>query len=146
MSTLTAVLTLISIKPKLDLTPVEFLSEQATKLYSNIRGKMEKWSSLVSKEKDAIVVKEIDAVFNLLSNFGNIRFFINITIIAFNMVSLGVDVETIRRFMMKMCNVTGLDEERSKTLMQLVSNMTRASELLDESIVSYVLVPFITLQ
>ena len=47
------------------------------------------------------------------------------------MVNLS-EVELIRRFMVKMCTVTALDEERSKILMQLVSNMTRASELIDE--------------
>jgi hypothetical protein len=52
------------------------------------------------------------------------------------MVNLS-EVELIRRFMVKMCTVTALDEERSKILMQLVSNMTRASELIDEMTVKY---------
>lgn len=47
------------------------------------------------------------------------------------MVNLGVEGESIRRCIFRMCSLCALEEEPTKTVMQLVSNMTRANEMLD---------------
>lgn len=56
-------------------------------------------------------------------------------IVAYHMVNIGVEVDTIRRFMLKICDFATIEDEQSKTLMQLLSNMTRANEqmIIDEN-------------
>lgn len=92
-------------------------------MYSgNIRGKLESWinSKFSQKEKDEFVQKEHDILFDTFSSF------------CYNMVNLGVDHDLIRRFMLKMSQVTNMDDKNTKIIMTLLSNMTRASELEDK--------------
>ncbi len=46
------------------------------------------------------------------------------------MVNLGVSSDSLRRFMLKMMGICNIPEEEGKTLMGLVSNLTRANDLL----------------
>ncbi len=48
------------------------------------------------------------------------------------MLTLGVSVELVRRFVSKMSVQALLSEERTTTIEQLLSNMTRATELTAE--------------
>lgn len=99
---------------------LETLSEKIKTLYNgNIRGKLEQWSNskFSQKEKDDLVQKEMDTLFEVFSNF------------CFITVNLGVDHDLIRRFMIKMCQMTNVDEKNTKIIMTLVSNMTRANDL-----------------
>lgn len=48
------------------------------------------------------------------------------------MLTLGTNVELVRRFVGKMSTASQLCEEKTVTIEQLLSNMTRASELTAE--------------
>jgi hypothetical protein len=48
------------------------------------------------------------------------------------MLTLGAPVELIRRFIGKMSAITSLSDEKTTTVEQLFSNMTRASEMTAE--------------
>jgi hypothetical protein len=53
-------------------------------------------------------------------------------IAAYKMLTLGTSVELVRRFVGKMSTAAQLSEERTTIIEQLLSNMTRATELTAE--------------
>jgi hypothetical protein len=58
----------------------------------------------------------------------------NDILLAYHMIHVGVDAETIRRFIFDMSSVTSLPEDMTKQLVQLLSNMAKANELIDEDL------------
>jgi hypothetical protein len=41
---------------------------------NNIRSRMEKWQNISTKEKEATTSSELESIFTLLSNFGNVTY------------------------------------------------------------------------
>eukprot|EP01117_Protostelium_nocturnum_P016280 TRINITY_DN6406_c0_g3_i1.p1 TRINITY_DN6406_c0_g3~~TRINITY_DN6406_c0_g3_i1.p1 ORF type:complete len:1440 (-),score=440.43 TRINITY_DN6406_c0_g3_i1:48-4367(-) len=95
----------------------ETISEKWKGLYGDIRAKMTTFASLSQEEQDKIVKDEEDLVFRTLSEY------------CFNMINLGVDSDLTRRFLWKLCSISGLPDDQAKVLFQLQANMSRANDL-----------------
>lgn len=99
------------------------IEKECKKLYNNdIHGRMQGWEGMSSEEKDKISSTEENMVFNLVFSF------------AFNMVNLSLQVDTLRRFVTKMCLAACLNEEHTHIILQLVANMARGKEIEDEAL------------
>ncbi|KAL6052530.1 DENN (AEX3) domain containing protein, variant 2 [Balamuthia mandrillaris] len=83
----------------------------------NFRKHMLQWSFYTPEVRTDLICKEQSKIFDGLATF------------AYKMLSVGVSVEIIRRFVTKMSTISALNEEQSATIGQLVSNMTRAYEM-----------------
>ncbi|KYQ88881.1 WD40 repeat-containing protein [Tieghemostelium lacteum] len=85
----------------------------------NITKEMIRWQGYSGEKQDKILVEERDLCFSLLSN------------LVYNMINLGSQADLVRRFVNKMCSSINFDSERTDTMMQVVSNISRAREMID---------------
>ncbi|KAF2074373.1 hypothetical protein CYY_004307 [Polysphondylium violaceum] len=86
---------------------------------NNVVREMVKWGQYPSEKQEKMMVEERDMSFSLLSN------------LVFNMINLGSQTDLVRRFVNKMCTCINFDAERTDTMMQIVSNISRARDMVD---------------
>lgn len=97
------------------------VKEEFNKLYDgDCRSSMRQWDSLEQSKREELISKEENIIFDCLATF------------AYKMLTLGTSVELVRRFVGKMSTAAQLSEERTTIIEQLLSNMTRATELTAE--------------
>lgn len=97
------------------------VKEEFNKLYDgDCRSSMRQWDSLEQAKREELISKEENIIFDCLATF------------AYKMLTLGTSVELVRRFVGKMSTAAQLSEERTTIIEQLLSNMTRATELTAE--------------
>eukprot|EP01133_Synstelium_polycarpum_P013717 gene13717-16171_t len=86
---------------------------------NNVVRELIKWSSYTPEKQDRLKVEERDMEFSLLSKM------------VYYMINLGSQPDLVRRFVNKMCSGISFDSERTETMMQVVSNITRARDMYD---------------
>jgi len=86
---------------------------------NNVVREMVKWSQYPTEKQEKMMVEERDMSFSLLSN------------LVFNMINLGSQSDLVRRFVNKMCTCINFDADRTDTMMQIVSNISRARDMVD---------------
>ncbi|EGG13647.1 WD40 repeat-containing protein [Cavenderia fasciculata] len=89
-------------------------------LYGNVVREMIKWDSYMPDKQERLKAEERDMEFSLLSKM------------VYYMINLGSRPDLVRRFVNKMCSGINFDHERTETMMQVVSNITRARDMYDQ--------------
>ncbi|GAM18632.1 hypothetical protein SAMD00019534_018070 [Acytostelium subglobosum LB1] len=95
------------------------LEHRCRMLYGNIIREMIKWGSYTTDKQDKLKQEEKDMEFSLLSKM------------VYYMINLGSQPDLVRRFVNKMCSRVSFDADRTDTMMQVVSNITRARDIQD---------------
>lgn len=118
------------------------VKEDFNKLYDgDCRSSMLQWHTFDQTKKEELISKEENIIFDGLATFGTghlplgrgrVGEHANRYGSAYKMLTLGTNVELVRRFVGKMSTASQLSEEKTTVIEQLLSNMTRASELTAE--------------
>ncbi|EFA86527.1 WD40 repeat-containing protein [Heterostelium album PN500] len=97
----------------------DLIEQRCKALYGNIVREMLKWSGYPEDQQEKMKLEEREMAFSLLSKQ------------VYYMINLGSQPDLVRRFVNKMCTVINFDSDRTETMMQVVSNITRARDMSD---------------